>query len=323
MLGGLGLLILRRLAMGVPLILAIVVLTFALTRFAPGDPALLLAGDAPTPEFLAEVRAEYDLDKPMSQQLLTYVVRAAQGNLGESIYFGVPVTQLIFQHFPVTLLLTCLSMFCASVMGILLGVIAADRRDTAVDAIVSGASLIGFSIPIFWLGQLLVLLFAVTLDILPAGGLSSARVTYHGVDHVLDVARHLILPVTTLMLFEMAMVTRFTRTAMIEALGKDYVTVAYAKGATHSRVLWRHALPNALVTSVTIIGLEFGVLLAGAVVTEIIYGLPGFGRLFFDSIFRRDFQLMTGCFIFASAAVVIVNIITDIVIATLDPRVGR
>ncbi|MCC7346037.1 MAG: ABC transporter permease [Variibacter sp.] len=323
MLGGLGLLILRRLALGVPLVLIIVVLTFLLTRLAPGDPALLLAGDAPTPEFLAQVRAEYDLDKPMLQQLATYVVRAAQGNLGTSIYFGVPVTQLILQHFPVTLLLTCLSMFCASALGILLGVVAADKRDSPVDALVSGASLLGFSIPIFWLGQLLVLLFAVTLNILPAGGMSSARVTYYGFDHVLDVARHLVLPVTTLMLFEMAMITRFTRAAMIEALGKDYVTVAYAKGATHRRVLWRHALPNALVTSVTIIGLEFGVLLAGAVVTEIIYGLPGLGRLFFDSIFRRDFQLMTGCFIFASTAVVVVNIITDIVVATLDPRVGR
>jgi peptide/nickel transport system permease protein len=214
-------------------------------------------------------------------------------------------------------------MFAASAIGILLGVVAADRRDTTVDAIVSGASLIGFSIPIFWLGQLLVLLFAVTLDWLPAGGMSSARVTYYGFDHILDVARHLVLPVTTLMLFELAMITRFTRAAMIEALGKDYVTVAYAKGASHGSVLWRHALPNALVTSVTIIGLEFGVLLAGAVVTEIIYGLPGLGRLFFDSIFRRDFQLMTGCFIFASAAVVVVNIITDILVGALDPRVGR
>lgn len=323
MLGALGLLILRRLALGVPLILAIVVLTFVLTKVAPGDPALLLAGDAPSPEFLAQVRAEYDLDKPMSQQLATYLLRAMQGNLGTSIYFGKPVVSLIAQHFPVTLLLTCLSMFCASVFGVLLGVIAADRRDTPIDAFASGASLIGFSIPIFWLGQLLVLLFAVTLDWLPSGGMSSARVTYYGIDHVLDVARHLILPVTTLMLFEMAMITRFTRAAMIESLGKDYVTVAYAKGATHGRALWRHAFPNAVVTVVTIIGLEFGVLLAGAVVTEIIFGLPGLGRLFFDSIFRRDFQLMTGCFIFASAAVVVVNIATDVVVALLDPRVGR
>lgn len=323
MLAGLGKLVLRRLALGVPLVLIIVALTFALMKLAPGDPALLLAGDAPTPEFLAQVRAEYDLDKPALQQFVTYLLRALAGNLGTSIYFGTPVTELILQHFPITLLLTCLSMFCASVMGILLGVVAADRRDSLVDALVSGASLLGFSLPIFWLGQLLVLLFAVQFNWLPAGGLSSARVTYYGFDHVLDMARHLVLPVTTLMLFEMAMVTRFTRAAMIEALGKDYVTVAYAKGADHRRVLWRHALPNALVTSVTIIGLEFGVLLAGAVVTEIIYGLPGFGRLFFDSIFRRDFQLMTGCFIFASVAVVIVNIITDIVVAALDPRVGR
>jgi peptide/nickel transport system permease protein len=323
MLGSLGLMVLRRLALGVPLILAIVVLTFTLTRLAPGDPALLLAGDAPTPEFLEKVRVEYDLDKPAWQQLLTYVGKASRGDLGSSIYFGRPVLELILQHFPVTLLLTCLSMFFASVIGTLLGVLAADKRDTPVDVLVSSASLIGFSIPVFWLGQMLVLLFAVMLDILPAGGMTSARVTYYGLDHALDVARHLILPVMTLTLFELAMITRFTRTAMIEALGKDYVTVAYAKGATHGRVLWRHALPNALVTTVTVIGLEFGVLLAGAVVTEIIFGLPGLGRLFFDAIFRRDFPLMTGCFIFASAAVVVVNIITDIVVAALDPRVGR
>jgi len=149
MLGGLGLLILRRLALGVPLVLIIIVLTFALVRLAPGDPALLLAGDAPTPEFLAQVRAEYDLDKPVLWQLLTYLSRAVQGNLGTSIYFGVPVTQLILQHFPVTLLLTCLAMFTASVLGILLGVVAADRRDTATDAILGGASLISFSIPVF------------------------------------------------------------------------------------------------------------------------------------------------------------------------------
>src|SRR4051812_35878464 len=131
------------------------------------------------------------------------------------------------------------------------------------------------------------------------------------------------LPARTWSLFELAMTTRFTRTAMIEALGKDYITVAYAKGATHNQVLWRHALPNALVTTVTIIGLEFGVLLAGAVVTEIIFGWPGLGRLFFDAIFRRDFPLLTGCFIFASTAVIVVNIITDVVVALLDPRVRR
>jgi peptide/nickel transport system permease protein len=318
-----GLLILRRLVYGVPLILIVIVLTFMLIRMAPGDPALLLAGDAPTPEFLAQVRAEYGLDKPVWQQLAAYVGKAARGDLGTSIYFARPVLDLIRQHFPVTLLLASVSMLFASLFGILLGVVAADRRDTPTDAVVSIASLLGFSIPTFWLGQLLVLLFAVTLDLLPAGGLSSARTTYVGFDGVLDVARHMVLPVTTLMLFELGMISRFTRTAMIEALGRDYVTVAYAKGATRGRVLWRHALPNALVTTVTVIGLEFGVLLAGAVVTEIIFGWPGLGRLFFDAIFRRDFPLLTGCFIFASTAVILVNIATDLVVAALDPRVGR
>jgi peptide/nickel transport system permease protein len=321
--GNLGTLVLRRLALGVPLILIVVVLTFVLIRMAPGDPALMLAGDSPTPEFLAQIRREYGLDEPVWVQLLTYLGKALQGDLGRSIYFARPVSELIWQFFPVTLLLTAVVMLFASLIGILLGVWAGDRRDTATDAGIGLASLIGFSIPTFWLGQMLVLLFAVTLDWLPAGGMSSARTNYVGFDHVVDVARHLVLPVTTLTLFELAMIARFTRTAMIEALGKDYVTVAFAKGASHGRILFRHALPNALVTTVTVIGLEFGVLLAGAVVTEIIYGLPGLGRLFFDAIFRRDFPLLTGCFIFASTAVILVNIATDLVVGWLDPRVSR
>jgi peptide/nickel transport system permease protein len=321
--GNLGLLVVRRLLLGVPLVLIVVVLTFTLIRLAPGDPALMLAGDSPTPEFLAQIRAEYGLDQPVWVQLLTYLNKAIHGDLGKSIYFARPVSDLILQFFPVTLLLTSIVIFSASLIGILLGVLAGDRRDTAADTTIGIASLIGFSIPTFWLGQMLVLLFAVSLDLLPAGGLSSARTSYVGFDHILDVARHLILPVTTLTLFELAMIARFTRTAMIEALGKDYVTVAFAKGASQGRVLFGHALPNALVTTVTVIGLEFGVLLAGAVVTEIIYGLPGLGRLFFDAIFRRDFPLLTGCFIFASTAVILVNIVTDLVVAWLDPRVGR
>jgi peptide/nickel transport system permease protein len=321
--GHLGFLVLRRLALGVPLVLIVVVLTFTLIRLAPGDPALMLAGDSPTPEFLAQIRAEYGLDQPIPVQLLTYLNKALHGDLGRSIFFGRPVSELILQSFPVTLLLTSVVMVFASLIGILLGVVAGDRRDSATDTTIGVASLIGFSIPTFWLGQMLVLLFAVSLDWLPAGGLSSSRNDYVGFDHILDVARHLVLPVTTLTLFELAMIARFTRTAMIEALGKNYVTVAFAKGASRARVLFRHGLPNAMVTTVTVIGLEFGVLLAGAVVTEIIFGLPGLGRLFFDAILRRDFPLLTGCFIFASTAVILVNIATDLVVAWLDPRVGR
>lgn len=320
---GLLWLVVRRLAFGVPLIAAIVILTFLLVRLAPGDPAMLLAGDAPTPEFLSQIRAEYGLDEPLLHQLGTYLAKVAQGDLGRSIYFGRPVIDLILQHFPVTWLLVVVSMIFASLIGILLAVLAASHRDGPGDVAVSAISLLGFSIPTFWLGQLLVLLFAVHLGWFPATGMSSARVDNQGFAYVVDVAWHMALPVLTLLLFELAMITRYTRTAMIEALEKDYVVVAYAKGASRDRVLWTHALPNALSTTVTVIGLEFGVLLAGALVTEIIYGWSGIGRLFFDAVFRRDFPLLTGCFLFTSTVVVLVNIITDITVALLDPRVTR
>ncbi|MBX9843482.1 MAG: ABC transporter permease [Xanthobacteraceae bacterium] len=321
--GGLLSQVLSRVAFGIPVILIIIVVTFVLTRMAPGDPATLLAGDAPTPEFLAAIRKEYGLDEPLLQQLLTYLLRAIQFDFGTSIYYQRPVMGIIMERFPATLLLTGSATLLAAALGILFGVWSARNRGSGLDTAISAASLVGYSIPAFWLGQLLILVFAVHLNVLPAGGMSSPRENYAGFAYMLDVARHMILPTITLATFELALITRFTRTAMIEALGKEYVLVARAKGARMGYVVWAHAFPNAVVTTVTIIGLEFGVLLAGAVLTETIYGWPGLGRLFFDAIFRRDFPLLSGCFIFASVCVVAVNLLTDIICSALDPRIRR
>jgi peptide/nickel transport system permease protein len=304
-------------------LLVIVALTFVLIRLAPGDPAQLLAGDAPSPEFLASVRAEHGLDRPIAEQLGLYLWRALHLDFGTSIHFQKPVLDLVLERAPATLLLTGTAMILATIFGVLLGLWAAWHRGTTTDSTLSALSLLGYSIPTFWLGQLLVLLFAVWLNWLPSGGMMSARFRYTGIDHVLDVARYLILPSITLMTFELGLVARFTRTAAIEALKRDYVLVAYAKGARGTRVLWRHVLPNAIVTSITVVGLEFGVLLAGAVVTETIFSWPGLGRLFYDAVFRRDFPLLSGCFIFASAAVILVNLLTDLLTMIVDPRVSR
>ena len=314
---------LRRLAFAVPLLVVIVVIVFFLIRLAPGDPAMMLAGDTPTPEFLQAVRAEFALDRPWPVQLGIFFSKAARGDFGQSIYYRQPVFRVIAERVPATLLLTMTALALASILGTLLGMLAAWRRGSAVDGVASAASLFGYSIPTFWLGQLLVLVFAVFLGWLPSDGMHNARADYTGLAHALDVAQHLVLPVTTLTLFELALITRFTRTAMIEVLGQEYVTVGYAKGLSDWRVLFRHALPNALVTTVTIIGLEFGVLLAGAVVTETIYSWPGMGRLFYDSIFRRDFPLLTGCFIVASTGVILANFLADVAYALIDPRVHR
>jgi peptide/nickel transport system permease protein len=313
----------RRLAGAIPLLLVIVALTFVLIRLAPGDPAQILAGDAPSPEFLARVRAEHGLDRPLIEQLAIYLWRALQLDFGTSIYFQRPVLDLVLERAPATLLLTGTAMALATASGILLGLWAAWYRGSVADSALSTLSLLGYSIPTFWLGQLLVLLFAVWLNWLPSGGMTSARARYAGMDHLLDLASHLILPSITLMTFELGLVARFTRTAAIEALKRDYVLVAYAKGARGARVLWRHVLPNAIVTSITVVGLEFGVLLAGAIVTETIFSWPGLGRLFYDAVFRRDFPLLSGCFVFASAAVILVNLLTDLLTAACDPRVSR
>lgn len=315
--------LLRRLAFALPLILAVVVVTFALIHLAPGDPAYLLAGDAPTPEFLAQVRAQYGLDQPLMQQLFNYIAHAARLDFGTSIYFKRPVFTVILERAPATLLLTLCSLVLATIGGMWLGISAARHRGTRRDSLLSAFSLVGYSIPTFWLGQLLVLVFAIWLQWLPTGGYTSTRVSYAGLAYALDVADHLILPVLSLALFELGLIARFTRTAMLEALDRDYVTVAYAKGADEARVVWRHALPNALLTTVTVVGLELGVLLAGAVVTETIFGWPGLGTLFYDAVFRRDFPLLTGCFIFAAVAVILANLLTDLLYAALDPRVRR
>jgi len=316
-------LLLRRLALAVPLVVAVVTFTFFLIRLAPGDPAAILAGDAPTPEFLAQIRAEYGFDQPIWAQFLAFLGKAITGDFGVSLYTKQPVFTVILERFPATVLMTGTAMIVASIIGVLVGVASANRAGSPADAAISAASLLGYSLPGFWVGQLLVLVFAVGLDWFPATGMEAARASYTGWRHVEDVAWHMVLPVTTLALFLLTLIARFTRAAMIEALDQDYVLVAEAKGASRGRILWHHAFRNACVTTVTVIGLEFGAVLAGAVVVEIVFGWPGLGRLFYDAIYRRDFPLLTGAFMFSSMIVILVNMVSDVACALLDPRIRR
>jgi peptide/nickel transport system permease protein len=314
-------LLLRRILLAVPLILAVVTVTFFFIRMAPGDPATILAGDAPTPEFLARIRAEYGLDQPQWTQFLAFLGKAAHGDFGISIYAGRPVFAVIMERFPATVLLTGTAMVVASILGISIGVASAARAGSRMDALIGALSLVGYSVPGFWVGQLLILLFAVTLGWLPASGMNAARASYHGWRQIQDVGAHMVLPVATLSVFLLTMIARFTRTAMIDTLDQDFIRVAEAKGTGRARVLWHHAFRNAAVTTVTVIGLEFGAVLAGAVVVEIVFGWPGLGRLFYDAIYRRDFPLLTGAFMFSSFVVIVVNTVSDMVCALLDPRI--
>ncbi len=316
-------LLLRRALLAVPLVFAVVALTFFFIRLAPGDPAQILAGDAPTAEFLAQVRAEYGLDRPVWTQFLAFLGKALTGDFGTSLYTRQPVFTVILERFPATVLMTGTAMIVASIIGILVGVSSAKRAGSHADTLISSISLLGYSMPGFWVGQLLVLLFAVSLDWFPASGMQAARASYMGWRHVEDVAWHMVLPVTTLSVFLLTMIARFTRAAMIDALDQDYVLVAEAKGASRNRILWHHAFRNACVTTITVIGLEFGAVLAGAVVVEIVFGWPGLGRLFYDAIYRRDFPLLTGAFMFSSLIVIAVNTVSDVACALLDPRLRR
>jgi peptide/nickel transport system permease protein len=316
-------LLLRRVLLALPLVFAVVALTFFFIRLAPGDPAQILAGDAPTPEFLAQIRAEYGLDQPVWTQFVAFLGKALIGDFGISLYTKQPVFTVILERFPATVLMTGTAMVVASVIGILVGVSSAKRAGSPADTLISGTSLLGYSMPGFWVGQLLVLLFAVSLDWFPATGMVAARASYTGWRYVEDVAWHMVLPVTTLAVFLLTMIARFTRAAMIDALDQDYVLVAEAKGASRHRVLWHHAFRNACVTTITVIGLEFGAVLAGAVVVEIVFGWPGLGRLFYDAIYRRDFPLLTGAFMFSSLIVIGVNTVSDVACAVLDPRIRR
>ncbi|HEY0182476.1 MAG TPA: ABC transporter permease [Rhodopila sp.] len=313
-------LLLRRLIGAVPLVFAVVALTFFVIRLAPGDPAVILAGEAPTPEFLAQVRAENGLDKPVWQQFLTFLGHAATGDFGRSIYAGRPVFDVILERVPATALLAGTAMLLASVAGVLLGVASAKRAGTTGDAAISALSLLGTSVPSFWIGQLLILLFAVWLGWLPVSGMVAPRARYVGFAHIWDVAIHMILPVTTLAVYLVTLIARFTRTAMIEAMSQDFILVTRAKGVSARAILWHHAFRNAVVTTITVIGLEFGAVLAGAVVVEIVFGWPGLGRLFYDAIYRRDFPLLTGSFMFSALVVIAMNTLSEIACAMLDPR---
>ena len=317
-------LVVRRILFAVPMVFAVVALTFFLIHLAPGDPALILAGEAPTPAFLEAVRAEYGLDKPLYQQFIAFAGKAVTGDFGQSLYYNQPVISVILDRVPASALLTLSALGIAAVIGVVMGVAAARRAGSRADAMISMIAMAGYSIPGFWIGQFLVLIFAVQLNLLPSGGMGAVGICFVSVWAALkDLAAHMVLPVMTQVIFLVTLTARFTRTAMIEALDQDFVTVARAKGAGPGRVVWHHAFRNAIAITITVIGLEFGAIIAGSLVIETVFSWPGLGRLFYDAIFRRDFPLLTGLLLFIATLVVLINVLTDVLCAAIDPRLRK
>jgi peptide/nickel transport system permease protein len=305
----------------VPLLLGVLVVNFFLIHLAPGDPIYLLAGDGGDEAYFAAMREKYGLDEPLPVQLGLYLLGVAQGEFGYSFAYARPVFEVIAARLPPTLLLMGVSLILSTVVGVWLGVVCARRPRSGVERSVLVATLLGYGCPAFWLGQLLVLLFAVRLGWFPVLGMVNARADYEGLDLAADIARHLALPVATLSLLHLALVTRLTRTGLREEMGKDYVRTARAKGLPTPRVVNGHALRNALLPVVTVVGADIGTLFTGAVLTEIVFAWPGLGRLLYDSTLNRDYPLLMGIFLLVGTSVILTNIVTDVAYAVLDPRV--
>lgn len=315
--------LLRRLGQAVPIVIGIAVFNFLLVHLAPGDAADVLAGEAggATPEYIAQLKSKFGLDQPLYIQLAMFLWNVVTLDLGFSFRHNMPVADLILARLPATLLLMVCAIALAFAAGTFLGVTAARHVNRVLDRMISVGALLAYATPIFWIGLMMILLFAVKLGWLPSSGMETIGADYTGWARMADVARHLVLPTVALSLFYMALYTRLMRASMLEVYGLDYVIVARAKGVPESEVAYRHVLRNALLPMVTMLGLQVGSLLGGSVLVETVFGWPGLGRLAFESVFQRDYNLLLGILLLSSVMVVIVNILVDLLYARLDPRI--
>jgi peptide/nickel transport system permease protein len=319
----------------VPVLLGVSVLVFSFIHLIPGDPALTMLGERATPEKVAEVRARLGLDRPIWQQYVLYIGKALQGDLGVSIVRGDPVASDLLRRFPATVELAVAAIVVAIACGIPIGVASAVWRNSLLDSLARLGALTGVSMPIFWLGLVLAWFFGVQLRILPTGfrlasGTSFVPWTNFVIlDSLLqgdwaslaDALRHLILPGLALATIPLAVIARMTRASMLEVLSREYIRTAEAKGLSRRAVILRHALRNALLPVLTVIGLQVGRLLAGAILTETIFSWPGIGLWVYESIESRDYAIVQGVSLFIAVIVVGVNLVTDVLYAAVDPRI--
>ena len=313
----------RRLAWAIGLIFAVLTINFGLIHAAPGDPAMVIAGEMGGADetVIAQIRKTYGLDQPILTQYTTYIGRALQGDLGQSYLYNQPVVGMILDRLPATLLLVLSALLSAIVFGTLMGVWASRRPESAGSAVVTVTALVGYSMPVFWTGILLVLLFGKFLPIMPIAGMTDARLYGAGwFKTAIDVAHHLVLPAFTLSIIYLAQYSRLSRASMLEVLGSDYIRTARAKGLAENVVVYKHALRNALMPIVTIAGLQFGNLISGAVLVETVFSWPGLGTLALDSILGRDYPTLLGVLFFSAVLVVIANLLTDAAYRWIDPR---
>lgn len=299
--------IVRTLLLSLITLLGVSVLIFLMLRVLPGDPARVLAGLEASQEQVDRIRTQLGLDEPLLSQYWSFISGVLQGDLGVSARTTRPVALEIVARMPATLTLAAVATLIGSVVGISAGVIAAVRRNSVLDHVISSVAMMGVSMPVYWLGLLLILLFAVTLGWLPAAGAEGPL--------------SIVLPAATLGAFSTALVSRMTRASMLEVLGQDYIRTAQAKGAPPSTVIIKHGLRNAFIPILTVISLQFGALLGGAVLTETVFGWPGIGRLLVDSIAARDFAVVQGLVLVYATLFVLLNVFVDVLYVVVDPRI--
>lgn len=312
-----------RLLQGLLALVLIATVNFMLVHSAPGDPVSIMAGEAGAsdPQFVAQLRQQFGLDQPLPTQLANYLGHVLRLDLGYSYRQQQPVVDLILDRLPATLLLTGTAFVLSLVLGVGLGALASRHAGKAIDSVITVVALVFYATPLYWLAMMAVLVFTVQLDWLPAFGFFTVGADLHGMAKVLDIAQHLLLPALTLALFYMAVYARMTRASMLEVAQMDFVKTARAKGVHPSRIQRKHILRNALLPVVTLAGIQAGGMIGGAVLTETVFAWPGIGRLMFDALMQRDYNLLLGCFLFTAAMAVLFNLITDFVYTVVDPRI--
>jgi ABC-type dipeptide/oligopeptide/nickel transport system permease component len=327
--------LLRRLALTIPILLGVSLLVFLMLHSAGGDPAQTILGARADPESIAELRRELGLDRPLLVQYLAFLAGAVRGDFGRSYRSNTPVVAEIAARFPATIELAVAAMVIAVVAGVVFGTLAAVRRHSILDYVSSTVVLLGVSLPTFWLGLILIIIFGLWLRWLPISGrvdprlgadpslpfLTLASLLHGNWGVAKDALRHLILPALTLAAWPAAIVARMTRASLIESLGQDYVRTARGKGLPEQLIVVSHAARNALLPVLTVVGLEFGTLLGGAVVTETIFSWPGLGQLTVTAIGARDYQIVQGVVVLLGAVFVLLNLLVDVLYAVLDPRI--
>jgi peptide/nickel transport system permease protein len=310
-----GRVILRRVAGAIPVVLLVTLITFGLMRLIPGDVSAALAGVSATPEQREQIRHNLGLDQPMQVQLLRWYSDLLRGDLGRSLFLGKPVTEATFERLPVSLSLTAYALVLTLILGLASGILAAMRQNSSVDQAAMMFAMIGISLPNFWIGLMMIVLFSVHLGWLPTGGYVPIEQDFLGW------LRTATMPAVSLALLQVGLLARITRSTMLEVLRQDYVRTARAKGLPNYLVIGKHALANAMIPIVTVVGIIVSLLISGSVVTETVFSIPGVGQLLTSAILNRDYPMIQGALLFVTLLVVGINIAMDIAYAWLDPRV--